>query len=119
MVAIWAENGNTFSTDGVLTLSDGRVFDFSSVAGNGWNANRLAKLTAAGQEFIDKRDAISSLPVEDPDRIHAEAGDDAWFLSTYGNRVFIDGTDIVTRNTKITLFLEADGTPNVRFEAVR
>lgn len=119
MVAIWAENGNTFSTDGVLTLSDGRVFDFSSVAGNGWNANRLEKLTAAGQALIDKRDPISSLPPEDPDRIHAEAGDTAWFLATYGNRVFIDGTDIVTRNTKITLFLDESGSPNVMFEDVR
>lgn len=118
MVAVWAENGNTFGSDGILTLNDGRVFDLSAVPGNGFNANRLAKLTAAGQAFIDKRDAISSLPPEDPDRTHAEAGDAAWFLSTYGNRVFIDGSDIVTRTTKITLFLDETGGPSVLFETV-
>jgi hypothetical protein len=119
MVAIWASGDTSLSSDGVLTLSDGRTFTLSDVPGNGFNANRLAKINAAAQEILDYRQAITDLPPEDPDRINAEAGDNSWFLSTYGNRVFIDGSDIVTRNTSITIALDDGGEPYATFQTVR
>lgn len=103
MVAISATNGATINADGVLTLTDGRTFTLADVNGNGWGAGRLRKLNEMVQEIIDHRRAISSLAADDPDRIRAEAGDDAWFLATYGGRMFIDGSDIVSRSTLVEI----------------
>ncbi len=107
MVTRYILNGATLEADGQLVLSDGRTFSLSDVPGNGFNANRLRKISAAAQEFLfDNRRPISSLSTDDPDRIHAEAGDEAWFLATYGGRMFIVGLDIVDRADKISFTFE-------------
>lgn len=54
--------------DGTVKLSDGRVFSLSDVPGNGFNANRLARINAAIQARIDLRILRTDLPVDDPDR---------------------------------------------------
>ena len=118
MVVVWAVNGATWTTDGTVTLNDGRSFSLSDIPGKGLNANRLAKITTFAQRLIDTRFPIADLPVEDPDRIHAEAGDDAWFTETYGGRMFIDGSDVVSRSTAITLFIDESGSPNISFSEV-
>jgi len=119
MVAVWAVNGATWSTDGTVTLNDGRSFSLSDIPGNGLNDQRLAKITDFAQRFIDVRFPIADLPVEDLDRIHAEAGDDAWFTATYGGRMFIDGSDVVARPTIIKLFRGVNGEISISFTDVR
>ena len=58
---------------------------------------------------MDTRILIADHSVDDPDRIHAEAGDDAWFATTYGGRMFIDGDSIVSRSDVISFTLSPDG----------
>jgi hypothetical protein len=121
VVAIWATSGaHTLSTDGVLTLSDGRTFTLDDIPGNGFNANRLRKINAAAQELIDHRVPISSLPPEDPDRIFGELGDDAWFEIEYEGRMFIsdDGLDIISRSTLVEI-INTDGELSIQFSNVR
>lgn len=83
----------TFTEEGLVRLSDGRVFDLSSVAGNGFNANRLDKINKAIQTEIDDIRLLSDLTADDPDKTATPAE----LLATYGERVFLS---------------DADGTPN-------
>jgi hypothetical protein len=95
MVSIWVlppEIG-TITDEGIVRLSDGRTFDLSSVAGNGFNANRLGKINKAIQAEIDDIRLLSSLAADDPDKTATPAE----LLAQYGGRMFLS---------------DADGTPN-------
>ncbi len=118
MVSVWAKEETSLTEGGAIVLSNGSSFNLSDIPGNGFNANRLAKMTAFAQNLIDKRVSIASMVPEDPDRINGEASDDAWFLETYGNRAFIDGGDIVFRSTKLDFFLGGQGELLLRFMEV-
>jgi len=105
MVSVWVTNGAIIA-DGQLVLSDGRTFTLSDIPGQGFNQNRLNKIIAAVQSIIDVRLLIADIPDGDLDQTPALAGDDAFFLATYGGRVFLDGNERVTRSTLIDITFE-------------
>ncbi len=108
MVSIHVVNGTTINADGVVELSDGRLKALADISGTKWNKSRIGKLTVALQAIIDDRRLIADLEDIDPDKTHALAGDDAWFLSTYGGRMFIDGDSVVSRSDLISFTFEND-----------
>lgn len=93
-----------------ITLEDGRVLSSADLRGN-INQQKLNRLTAFVQTFFDSRQVIADLLPEDPDKTATQSELDA----KYGGRVFVDGGDLVTRNTLIT-FTVVDGRllPHVR-----
>ena len=100
MPAQWA----TFDAEtGIVTgvKGDGTPFTFnlSELPGQGFNANRLRKIEERVQQEFDVRQAIADPPDDEPTKTMSAAE----LLAAYGNRVFIDGTDIVSRSTLITL----------------
>jgi hypothetical protein len=95
MVALWVlppEIG-TIDDEGIVRLNDGRTFDLSNVPGNGYNANRLAKINARIQQEVDDIRSLASLAADDPDKTITPAE----LLAQYGGRMFLS---------------DADGTPN-------
>ena len=117
MVAVWIDNSSAIIADGKLVLSDGREFALSDIPGNGFNQNRLNKIAAAVQRVMDRGPhgrgirPISSLAIDDDDRIHADNDEDggvAWFLATYGGRMFRDGNEIVSRSTLFALTYDGE-----------
>jgi hypothetical protein len=120
MPSHWATSGgDTLGTSGTITLNNGTVFSIGDIPGNGFNANRLGKINQFAQTFIDERTDWSTMDVDDPDRIHAEVGDDAWFLATYGGQVFIDGTDIVTRLTTVEIYKDTENNDWLTIKFIR
>lgn len=100
MPAQWA----TFDAEtGIVTgvKGDGTPFTFnlSELPGQGFNAQRLARIEERVQAEFDTRQVQADLPADDSDRT-ASAAD---LLAKYGNRVFLDGADIVSRSTLISL----------------
>ena len=96
--------------DGDITLTNGRTTLLSSIPGGiTWTRQKLQRLTNAVQAQMDHRRLIADLVDEDPDKIHALAGDDAWFFLIYGGRMFIDGDSIVSRSDTINFTLGPDG----------
>ena len=85
---------------GTLTLDDGRVFTLDDIPGNpaNWPQQRLDRLAEAIQDLIDVRFVQADLPLDDPDRTATPAE----LLAEYGNRVFLDGADIVHRSATVT-----------------
>lgn len=113
MVSVWVTNGAIVG-DGSITLNDGRTFTLDDIPGNSWNKNRIGKLTVAIQAILDDRRLIADLEDIDPDKVHALAGDDAWFTARYGGRMFIDGDGVVSRSTLISFtFVDGDLVPSV------
>ncbi len=99
------DDGDIVLVRGGVTIGTVRLADIS---GRNWTRQKLQRLTNAAQARMDHRRLIADLRDIDPDKVHALAGDDAWFLSTYGGRMFIDGNSIVSRSTLIRFTL-ADG----------
>ena len=96
--------------DGDIVLTRGGA-DIGTVLlddinGNTWTRQRLQRLTNAAQGKMDHRRLIADLRDIDPDKVHALAGDDAWFAARYGGRMFIDGDSVVSRSDLITFTLE-------------
>jgi len=91
---------------GTLTLDDGRVFTLDDIPGNGWNRNRLGKLGERIQALADipYTQVQADLPLDDPDRTATSAE----LFAQYGNRVFLDGANIVSRSTEITFTHDGD-----------
>jgi hypothetical protein len=116
MVAIWVAPAlsGSIDDDGVVRLSDGRTFNLSDVPGNGYNANRLAKINARIQQAIDDTYLRTSLPIDDPDRTATNAD---FIAQGYGGRMFRsdangvldDAGDYITSRTTL-IWLTWDGT---------
>lgn len=54
---------------GEITIRGKGTFSLSDVPGNGFNANRLGKINEWLQAKIDHRQALTDLPLDDPDRL--------------------------------------------------
>ncbi len=101
--------------DGDIVLTNGRTTLLADITGVTWTRQRLQRLTNAVQAQMDHRRLIVDLEDIDPDKIHALVGDDAWFLSTYGGRMFIVGDSVVSRSDLISFTLvDGDLFPTVR-----
>ena len=77
----------------------------ADISGNKWTRPKLQRLANATQGKMDHRRLIADLEEIDPDKVHALAGDDAWFQRTYGGRMFIAGDSLVDRSTLISFTL--------------
>lgn len=97
------DDGDIVADGGGIILGTVLLADISGVT---WTRARLDRLAAAVQAQMDDRRLITDLVSRDPDRQHAEAGDDQWFTDTYGGRMFIDGNSIVSRSDVISFTLE-------------
>ena len=87
----------------------------ADISGVKWTRQRLQRLANAAQGKMDHRRLIADLRDIDPDKVHALAGDDAWFAGRYGGRMFIDGDGIVSRSTLISFTLvDGDLWPHLR-----
>lgn len=93
-----------------ITFEDGRSFTSADLRGN-INSQKLNRITAAVQAIHDDRRPLASLAGDDPDKTATQEELDA----TYGGHMFIDGADIVYRNTLVS-FTVVDGAliPHVR-----
>ncbi len=105
--------------DGDVVLESGHQIIgtvlLSGISGNTWTRQRLQRLANAAQTRMDHRRLFADLDPEDPDRVHAEAGDVAWFTATYGGRMFIDGDSVVSRSDLISFtLLDGDLYPHLR-----
>lgn len=87
---------------GEIVLSNGLTLNLSDIPGNGWPQQRLNKLSAKAQSFIDHRMRQSDLPADDPE-INWGA---AQFQAQYGGRRFLDGQDVVSRSARIWFTFE-------------
>ncbi len=86
----------------------------ADISGRTWSRARLRRLTNAAQARMDHRRLIADLEDIDPDKVHALAGEDAWFTATYGGRMFIDGDSVVSRSDLISFTLvDGDLVPTV------
>lgn len=86
----------------------------ADISGRNWTRQKLQRLSNALQAKADNRRLITDLEDIDPDKVHALAGDTAWFLRTYGGRMFIDGNSIVSRSDKISFALiDGDLVPHI------
>ncbi len=95
--------------DGDLVLTNGRTTLLADISGVKWTRQKLQRLANVVQGQMDDRRLIADFEDIDPDKIHALAGDDAWFAATYGGRMFIDGDSIVSRSDTISFTLSPDG----------
>ena len=87
----------------------------ADISGNKWTRPKLQRLANAAQGKMDHRRLIADLRDIDPDKVHALAGDDAWFTARYGGRMFIDGDSLVDRSTLISFaLLDGDVWPHLR-----
>ena len=103
--------------DIVLTRGGGDIGTvlLADISGRNWTRQRLQRLANAAQGKMDHRRLIADLRDIDPDKVHALAGDDAWFQRTYGGRMFIDGDSVVSRSTLISFTLvDGDLVPHLR-----
>ncbi len=117
MVSVYVRPSRTARhvDDGDIVLTNGRTTLLDSIPGGiTWTRQKLRRLTSAVQAQMDHRRLIADLEDIDPDKVHALAGDDAWFLSTYGGRMFIDGNSVVSRSDLISFTLvDGDLVPTV------
>ncbi len=112
MVAVYVRPSRAIRhiDDGDVVLSNGRTTLLADVSGVTWTRARLRRLTAAVQAQMDHRRSIASLEDGDPDK----TATDSELLAKYGGRMFIDGSDIVSRSTLISFTLvNGDLVPNV------
>ncbi len=101
--------------DGDIVLTNGRITLLDDINGNTWTRQRLQRLTNVVQGKMDHRRLIADLEGIDPDKVHALAGDDAWFADRYGGRMFINGDSVVSRSDLISFTLvDGDLVPHVR-----
>ncbi len=77
----------------------------ADISGIKWTRQKLQRLSNAAQGRMDHRRLIADLRDIDPDKIHALAGDDAWFTARYGGRMFIEGDSLVSRSDVISFTL--------------
>lgn len=108
MVALWVIPGvGTIEDEGLVRLNDGRVFDLSSVPGNGYNAQRLGKINSAIQDEIDNRVLLTSLPIDDPDRTVNPNAPNLFWSDVDGNPVSDPaGAYLCSRSVKVWLTYE-------------
>ncbi len=99
--------------DGDIVLTNGRTTLLSSIPGGiTWTRQKLQRLTNAVQRQMDLGPSgtgirlIADLEDGDLDKVHALAGDDAWFTATYGGRMFINGVELVSRSDLISFTFE-------------
>ncbi len=120
MVSVYVRPSRTARhvDDGDIVLTNGRTTLLSDISGVTWTRKRIQRLTNAVQGKMDHRRLIADLEDIDPDKVHALAGDDAWFTATYGGRMFIDGDSVVSRSDLISFTL-VDGELVPHAEAVR
>ncbi len=109
------DDGDIVLTRGGATIGTVLLADVSGVK---WTRQKLRRLTNAAQDRMDHRRLIADLEDIDPDKVHALAGDDAWFTARYGGRMFIDGDSVVSRSDKISFTL-VDGDLVPHLEVVR
>jgi hypothetical protein len=98
--------------DGDIVLSNGRTTLLSDIPGGAWTRQKLRRLTNAVQNDADERVTIASLPADDPDRFEHEADPvnaAAILLAEYGERMFYDGLDLVSRTDVFTFSLNPRG----------
>ncbi len=119
-VSVRPRRSARYVDDGDIVLTNGRIALLADIPGGSWNRQKLDRLANAVQRQMDlgPRGAgirlIADLRDGDPDKTHALAGDDAWFLITYGGRLFIDGDSLVSRSDVISFTLvDGDLHPHV------
>ena len=111
MVSVYVRPSRTARhvDDGDIVLTNGRTTLLDDITGVNWTRQRLQRLANALQANMDDRRLIVDLDDIDPDKVHALAGDAAWFTLTYGGRMFIDGDSVVSRSDLISFTLGPDG----------
>ena len=102
----------------VVTVSDGRTFDLSTISGNGYNATRLARINAAIQALFDVRIRLVDLPVDDPDRTINPSRVGLFWSDVDGNPLSVGATHLTGRSTRVYLTFE-NGSLIPRSEEVR
>lgn len=100
---------------GTLELRDGRQFAF--VPRQTWSQLRLDQLSALVQAQIDHVMPVADLAADDPDKAWAAGtpitnanGQESTveLIARYGNQVFLEGTNIRFRSTRITFTHDGD-----------
>jgi len=107
VISVFPAEIGTIVDEGIIRLSDGRIFDLSNVAGNGFNKNRLAKINDAIQVEIDQLKLLTDLPIDDPDRTINPNRPELFWSDSDGNPVSDPfGAFLCARAVKIHLTFE-------------